>query len=52
MHSLNRGDTSGLGASTFGFQKINTYWGFRKHIDSRTTDNLEEPCHEDKIVFQ
>lgn len=52
MHTLKRGDTSGLGAGTFGFQKTNTYWDFRENIDSKTTDNLEEPCHDDKIVFQ
>lgn len=52
MHPLNRGDTSGLDPGTFGFQKTNTYWGFDENIDSKTTDNLDEQCHDYfSIVF-
>ena len=52
MRPLNRGDTSGLDPGTFGFQKTNTYWDFDENIDSKRTDNLDEPCHEDTTVFQ
>ena len=52
MHPLNRGDTSGLDPGTFGFQKTNTYWGFDENINSKTTDNLDEQCHEDTTIFQ